>query len=258
MFSNFLQPVAIIDSGIGGLKLLKELSKIYPAENYLYYADYSYMPYGNKSKESIKKRLTYIINLLIEKYKIKMVVLACNTATLSSINYLRKRFKIQIYGVSPKIYGQNCLILSTKLTAKLLDENLNSTFIKENDKRKISGYRIVGISSLASYIENNFYDKNKIIRKLKSIGKKYHFDEHKKIILACTHYEYIAEYFKEAFPNKRFISPISKTINEIKAHQVLKTKSEKTIGNIFMISSNNYKSTIDKLYFAYKKLQHKI
>ena len=74
-------PIGVIDSGIGGLSLLKSLVSKYPNENYIYLADNLNMPYGNKSKKWIVSRICELINYLYDNFNVKLVILACNTAS---------------------------------------------------------------------------------------------------------------------------------------------------------------------------------
>ena len=67
-------PIAVLDSGIGGISLLKNLAKKYPNENYIYLADNAYMPYGNKSKRAIQGRVEQLINYLYNNFNIKQGV----------------------------------------------------------------------------------------------------------------------------------------------------------------------------------------
>lgn len=254
MLNAFLSPIAVIDSGIGGLKLLKELRRAYPSENYIYFADYLFMPYGKKSKKTITKRMDEIVGMLIEKYRAKIIVIACNTASISALTYLKTKYKVPIFGVLPKVYGENCLIISTNLTKKLMDDNLNSYFLPSKKMEKLSHSTRIGVPMLANFVENNFYNKQEIRKKIGILDKKLNMSEYMTIVLGCTHYEYIGKYFKEYFKDKKIISPINHTLGAIKSSKILSEASEKSLGQIFMLSSVNYKHVIEKLYFAYEKL----
>ena len=76
--------IGMFDSGIGGLTVLKELRKLLPNENYIYYADSKNNPYGEKSDEELMKIVTNIVDFLISK-DVKIIVIACNTATTRCI-----------------------------------------------------------------------------------------------------------------------------------------------------------------------------
>jgi glutamate racemase len=92
-------PIGVFDSGMGGLTVLKSLLKQLPQESFIYFGDTARLPYGTKSKEIIIKYATQAIEKLLE-LKVKMIIIACNTATVSALEYLRELYpKLPIIGV---------------------------------------------------------------------------------------------------------------------------------------------------------------
>ena len=91
-------PVGIFDSGIGGLTVLKELYRELPAEDVVYFGDTAHLPYGTKSKETITKFSVDNVHFL-QRFGVKIVVVACNTASSLSLDALKDRFKLPIIGV---------------------------------------------------------------------------------------------------------------------------------------------------------------
>ena len=75
--------IGVFDSGIGGVTVLKELLKIMPNENYLYYSDSKNNPYGDKSNEEIINLSDNVVEYLINQ-GCKIIVIACNTASAIS------------------------------------------------------------------------------------------------------------------------------------------------------------------------------
>ncbi len=82
-------PIGVFDSGIGGLTIVKEIQKILPNEDILYYADNKNNPYGEKSPKELLSITSNIVDYLLEN-KSKIIVIACNTATTTCIKELRK------------------------------------------------------------------------------------------------------------------------------------------------------------------------
>ncbi|MBN2851219.1 MAG: glutamate racemase [Clostridia bacterium] len=104
------RPIGIFDSGLGGLTVLKEISKIMPEEDLVYFGDSKRTPYGSKSKETIINFSIQDVNFLLSK-NIKALVIACNTVSSNAINELKERFDIPIIEViSPGVS------LSTRVT----------------------------------------------------------------------------------------------------------------------------------------------
>ncbi|MCH7549619.1 MAG: glutamate racemase [Candidatus Krumholzibacteriota bacterium] len=92
------QPIGVFDSGIGGLTVLRELLARLPDESYVYFGDTARVPYGTKSAETVLRFSREIVQLLLER-DVKMVVVACNTASAEAVPVLQKEFKVPIVGV---------------------------------------------------------------------------------------------------------------------------------------------------------------
>jgi len=91
-------PIGIFDSGVGGLTVFKELQKALPGEDLIYLGDTAHVPYGSKSKGTVIRFSTNNVLFLLER-KVKMVVVACNTASALALDYLRGVFSVPMLGV---------------------------------------------------------------------------------------------------------------------------------------------------------------
>ena len=83
------RPIGIFDSGIGGLTVARAIQKTLPNEDIIYFGDTAHLPYGDKSPILIKKWSKQIANFLVEK-RVKMIVIACNTASAAAHQVLLK------------------------------------------------------------------------------------------------------------------------------------------------------------------------
>ena len=93
------RPIGIFDSGIGGLTVAKEIFNRLPCENVIYFGDTARVPYGTKSPQTVRKFSFSNMRFLMSQ-KVKMVIVACNTASATSIGKLRDEFShIPIIGV---------------------------------------------------------------------------------------------------------------------------------------------------------------
>ena len=191
MLNSNNKVIAIVDSGIGGISILKQLVGKFNTGNFIYFADNKYMPYGNKSKKFIKNRIFEILNYLKTTYNVHKIIIACNTAS-SCINVKCKNIEILTFD-KEKTY------LTTKLT---------STNLKD--------YNTIADKSLAKLIEKHIFDKdilNKIIQKRVI---KYKLNQLKELVLGCTHFEMVADIFKKYCPNTKIILNSSFLINKIR------------------------------------------
>ena len=91
-----------MDSGVGGISVLKHIHALLPHEDLIYLADSKYAPYGNKTAQEITQRCLILCDDLLQK-KVKAIVVACNTATAAAIDTLRDTFDIPIIGMEPAV-----------------------------------------------------------------------------------------------------------------------------------------------------------
>src|ERR1700741_1071526 len=95
-------PVAIFDSGIGGLSIAREIHRALPAEELLYLADPAYLPYGMQTTEVVRER-TLAAGRYLEGEGAKVLVVACNTASGAALELLREQLAIPVIGLEPAV-----------------------------------------------------------------------------------------------------------------------------------------------------------
>lgn len=229
--------IGMFDSGIGGLTVLKELRKLLPNENYIYYADSKNNPYGEKSDSELMDIVTNIVDFLISK-DVKIIVIACNTATTRCINRLRKMYPDMIFvGTEPAIKVacdknyKNTLVMATPGTIK---SERTHELVKLNKKRdqKIT---LLPCKGLADAIESGNKDNiNKVLHKLLD---KYVDEDIDSIVLGCTHYPHAKKNIKELFPKVKLIDGnkgVSKQVKrQLESHNLLSDST--THGKVKMI-----------------------
>lgn len=214
---NKLKPtIAVIDSGVGGISVLNALIKKFGAGNYIYFADNLYMPYGNKRKEFVKKRVNYIINLLKNNYLVDYIFVACNTASSVIDTNDKTIIKMQ--------FNPNNLYFATNLT-----------------KQSLPGYNIIADSSLAKQIENNINNSQAIEKIVKRHIKKYKLASIESFVLGCTHFELVSELFKKYCPNSKIINNSNLVVNNFNINF---NTNETTI---LFLQTKNSKSYLEKL-----------
>ena len=89
--------IGVVDSGSGGLSVLKEMTRLLPGEKYLYYSDNAWCPYGEKTRDFIIERMRAVTDFLLGKGA-DIIVVACNTATSAAISTLREEFGSACWG----------------------------------------------------------------------------------------------------------------------------------------------------------------
>ena len=85
--------IAVFDSGVGGISVLRQLRKLMPDEKYIYYGDSANAPYGSRATEEVRALTLAAAEKLIKEYPVKALVIACNTATAAAIENLRATYR---------------------------------------------------------------------------------------------------------------------------------------------------------------------
>jgi len=94
--------IGILDSGVGGLSVLKEIQKLIPDSSLHYIADSAWCPYGNKSAKLIQQRVFSLTDVLLDK-GCQVVVVACNSATINAVEALRANYLVPFAGMEPAV-----------------------------------------------------------------------------------------------------------------------------------------------------------
>ncbi|MDZ7834882.1 MAG: glutamate racemase [Alkalibacterium sp.] len=92
------RPIGLLDSGVGGLTVLKAVKDRLPNESLVYIGDTKRCPYGNRSKEEILSYTLELVQFLLDQH-VKMIVIACNTATAHALETVRDKVDIPVIGV---------------------------------------------------------------------------------------------------------------------------------------------------------------
>ncbi len=200
-------PIGIFDSGVGGLTVFQAVREILPKEDIIYFGDVARVPYGVKSAPLVRNYAFQITNFLVKK-GIKVLVVACNTASATSLNFLEKHFSLPIIGVI--LPGVRESLFSTKNrkvgilgTRTTIESGAYQKTIKSMDKR----IEVFPISAplLVPLVEEGWIDKpvtRMIIREYLSPFKKWGVDT---VILGCTHYPLLKHVMEEEAPEIKFI-----------------------------------------------------
>jgi glutamate racemase len=191
------KPIGIFDSGVGGLKILAQLRKILPSENYVYVFDRSHAPYGTKSARFVTKRAKSVTEFLLNRGA-KIIVVACNTATGVAIDFLRQKYGDIFVGVEPPVKSASMdsregktLVLLTPVTAR--QQKFITLFGRYND----GSFIVSPQPNLASEIERNFVSLHELRGYVRAILQPYCAQNVTKVVLGCTHYYYVADIIKE-------------------------------------------------------------
>ncbi|MBY9079793.1 glutamate racemase [Paenibacillus sp. CGMCC 1.18879] len=194
--------IGFFDSGIGGITVLHDTLKVLPNEDYLYYADTLNVPYGQKTKNDIKK---YVFNAIefITQQKVKAIVIACNTATSAAIEEIRAKYSIPIIGMEPAVkpavktkknIDKRILVTATALT--LSEERLQDLITKLDNEHVVD---LLPLPKLVQFAENFEFNEQIVLPYLQEQLSIYDLSKDETIVLGCTHFSYYKNIFRKLF-----------------------------------------------------------
>lgn len=233
------EAIGIFDSGIGGVTVLREILKLLPNENYIYYSDSKNNPYGDKSDRKINELCENKVKLFI-KEKCKVIVIACNTASAKSAQYLREKYTdIPFIAIEPAYkmvydyaYDEPTLVMATKGTIE--SEKFNLLYHTYDNHKTI----LLPCIGLADIIEEGNEDKIKTY--LKEHLEPYR-GKVKNVVLGCTHYPLVEDGIKEVLGQVTFFNGapyLAKHLKEVLEEKHL-INSKEMKGTIQFIDSSN-------------------
>jgi len=204
------QPIGFLDSGLGGLSVVKEAKKLLPREDIEYFADNQRQPYGEKNQNELIDYTLQIINFLIKK-KIKICVIACNTATAASLKKAREYFSIPIIGVIQpavqdaikKTSNKRMGVIATEFTTK------NGAYPKEI-KRITSGIKVFSnfCPEFVSIVEAGKFTAPETYEVAREYLKPLREAQIDTLILGCTHYSFLKKLISDIMgPEVTLIDP---------------------------------------------------
>ena len=223
------QPIGIFDSGIGGLTVAKAISVLLPNEQIIYFGDTAHFPFGDKSKDSIKKYSKGISEFLLNN-NCKTIIIACNTASSLASVYLRSFLPkdlplIDVITPVSKLFQSSSYarvgVIATKGT---VGSNVYSQRINELNPNV--SVRSLATPLLAPMIEEAFFDNKISYTVIKEYLSHQELEKIEALILGCTHYPLIeteiSQYYKLTNQNVFVVNSAKVIAHEVK--RVLKTK----------------------------------
>jgi len=213
------RPIGVFDSGIGGLTVVKELNGLLPNERIIYFGDTARVPYGNKSKETVIHYSLQVAYFLMKK-KIKMLVIACNTASSVSLPTLKRHFHIPIIGVIEP--GAKSAIQTSRTnnvgvigTLGTVKSNSYKKALKKI-KRNVNVYQHP--CPLFVHLAEDGWNKNKIAQMVSNeYLKSFKGKNIDALILGCTHYPILKQVIQKSIGRKvELIDSGRETAKEVK------------------------------------------
>lgn len=181
--------IGIFDSGVGGLTVMRDLATAFPCAKIIYVGDTARVPYGTRSKETIKKYAKEIANFLLKK-NIDVLVVACNTVSAVALNDIKKMAKVPVVGMIDPVVDEAVNFLASKNIGVIgTRATINSGAYEKAIKKINKSVKVTNIACplFVPFAEEGWQGEKAITL----VVKEYFRDNFKKIdclILGCTHY----------------------------------------------------------------------
>jgi glutamate racemase len=210
-------PVGMMDSGVGGIAVLKSATELLPGEDFLFYGDIGNAPYGSRGDEEIRSLVLDAVQYLV-KMGIKAIVVACNTATSAAIEEIRALYAdMPVLGMEPAIKpaceelpGGRIAVMATPaaLRMKRFQEQLDH-YCETSD---IISVPCPGLSRL---IEERGPDARAVQDYLKELFKTYLSEGVDGVVVGCTHYIFIEKLIRRFSGAQKIFDGVQGTVRHL-------------------------------------------
>lgn len=192
-------PIGFMDSGLGGISVLKEAVRLMPNEKFIYYGDSANAPYGVKKTEEIKA-LTYAVVEKLLKMGIKGLAVACNTATSAAVKQLRMDYPdLPIVGIEPAVKpavlasaGGRIIVMATPMTIQ--QEKFHILLSKYEQQANIVPLPCAG---LMEFVESGDLESEFLDSYYRGNIAPYITQDTETIVLGCTHYPFLRPHLRD-------------------------------------------------------------
>lgn len=188
------RPIGVYDSGFGGLSVWRELHRALPCESLIYLGDGKNCPYGSLSKQRITELAEAAVRDLVER-GCKMVVVACNTATVAAISHLRATFDMPIVGLEPAVKPA-CAMTRSKVVGVIATErSLKGEKFLSTVERYGQGVEVIKAvgEGFVEVVERNEEDSPATVQIVRRVVEPIIERGADVIVLGCTHYPFLRD-----------------------------------------------------------------
>lgn len=205
-------PILLFDSGVGGLTVLAEVRKLLPQAPVIYAADNAGLPYGTKTEAQIAARVSGLLGRLTERYRPRLVCIACNTASTIALGMVREVLEVPIVGTVPAI--KPAALLTRTGTIGLLGTlaTIRQGYVDRLEAEFAAGKRLLRhgapelVEAAEAKLRGEMPDFAVFARAAAGLRDQPGGAEIDTVVLACTHFPLVEDELAAAFgPGVRFV-----------------------------------------------------
>jgi glutamate racemase len=184
-----LAPIGVFDSGAGGLTILSALRHELPQEDYIYFGDTAHCPYGKRTEADITALTIDACRLLVEQ-GVKLIVVACNTASQAALQAVRATFSLPIVGVVPAVKPAARMTKNGRIGIAATDQAARSAYLQQliaDFAGDIQAYT-AGCSELVTLVERGDLAGPMVEQTLRRVLAPLTNQDIDVLVLGCTHF----------------------------------------------------------------------
>lgn len=259
------RPIAVFDSGVGGLPYLQSLRKYAPHENFVYLADRAHFPYGEKSDQELRDIIVQAVARFIDETNPKLMLIACNTASVVALDALRRHFDIPFIGVVPAIKPAAEIsvrraigVLATRRTVEdPYTENLITQFAADCKVIRYAGVEIVDLVEL-DYFTTTAEQKAAVLRPAVDFFETHRVDT---LVVGCTHFIFVEELLHHMLNGTAEVIDSREGVTQQALRMLNKNNIARTapagvkpVQNRFFVSGKGLEKAAEKRYKSFAQL----
>lgn len=205
-------PLLLLDSGVGGLTVLTELRKLMPEAPVIYVADYAALPYGAKTEHQIAARVPALLGRLAERYRPRLIAIACNTASTIALAAVREALNLPVVGTVPAIKPAALMTQTGVIGLLGTAATIRQTYVDNLEKEFAVGKQLLRhaapglVDAAEAKLRGGPVDSSVFKAAAKGLRDQVGGENIDTVVLACTHFPLVEKELAEAFgPNVRFV-----------------------------------------------------
>ncbi|MBK6599131.1 MAG: glutamate racemase [Proteobacteria bacterium] len=237
-------PIGVMDSGVGGLSVWRELVREMPQEDTIYFADQAHLPYGSRQRDEIRGFCTTITEYLIGRH-CKAVVVACNTASAAALKQLRETFPdLPTIGMEPAVKPAAAITKTGVVGILATPATFQGALFKATAGRHADGVQLINqvCDGLAEQIESGDLTGPGIQALLKRYLEPMLTAGADTVVLGCTHYPFAADMVRRiAGPDITVIDPapaVARYVQRVLSEKHLRAQRERPANHRFVTTAD--------------------
>ncbi|WP_126172593.1 glutamate racemase [Altericroceibacterium xinjiangense] len=195
----------LLDSGLGGLTVLAEVRKVLPNAPVIYVADYAALPYGEKTERQIEARVPTLLGRLVERYRPRLVTIACNTASTIALSTVREALDLPIVGTVPAIKPAAALTKTGSIGLLGTAATIRQAYVDNLEAEFAAGKRLIRhaapalVQAAEAKLRGQPVDPAVFAEAAEGLRSQPGGQDIDTVVLACTHFPLVEDELRAAF-----------------------------------------------------------